>query len=167
MGSTRVGAGRITVARLAAALAFGLLLAPDASTAAGASPARGGGKVGPPVDQVQALLEQARAAYAKLEYERALELTHRAGEFSRNADDDVKISLVEGVMLYSLGRDDEADAAFRKAVALDPEAKLSFPGACARSEAAAGPNIKHNPSGNRPSLLRNGALTHDLCIALL
>jgi tetratricopeptide (TPR) repeat protein len=75
---------------------------------------------------VQALLEQARAAYAKLEYERALDLTHRASEFSRNADDDVKISLVEGVMLYSLGRDDEAEAAFRKAVALDREAKLPF-----------------------------------------
>ncbi|MCE9668308.1 hypothetical protein LY474_10840 [Myxococcus stipitatus] len=61
-----------------------------------------------------------------LEYERALEQISRAKKVSQGPEDDVAVSLYEGVVLAELskGRQDEAEAAFKSALFLDPDAKL-------------------------------------------
>jgi hypothetical protein len=80
----------------------------------------------PQTDDVGRYLDAAQAFYEKLDYERALDQARRAEQFSRGPDDDVKIALIEGIMLASLARDEDADAAFRKGLALKPEAKLPY-----------------------------------------
>ncbi|AKF87429.1 hypothetical protein MFUL124B02_42685 [Myxococcus fulvus 124B02] len=60
-----------------------------------------------------------------LEHERALEQIARAKKVSKGPEDDVAVSLYEGVVLAELSRGkEEADAAFQAALFLDPEAKL-------------------------------------------
>ncbi|WP_254042135.1 hypothetical protein [Myxococcus guangdongensis] len=61
-----------------------------------------------------------------LEHERALEQIARAKKVAKGPEDDVAVSLYEGVVLAELsrGRQEEADAAFQAALFLDPEAKL-------------------------------------------
>ncbi|MFY1827428.1 hypothetical protein ACN47A_16020 [Myxococcus fulvus] len=60
-----------------------------------------------------------------LEHERALEQIERAKKVSKGPEDDVAVSLYEGVVLAELSRGkEEADAAFQAALFLDPEAKL-------------------------------------------
>jgi tetratricopeptide (TPR) repeat protein len=77
-------------------------------------------------DDVARYLDAAQAFYEKLDYERALDQAKRAEQFSHTPDDDVKIALIEGIMLASLARDEDADAAFRKGLALKPDAKLPY-----------------------------------------
>ncbi len=62
--------------------------------------------------------------YEKLEYERALEQLARAKELARGEEEDVRVALYEGIILADLGRRDEAKAAMRTALYLQPDAKL-------------------------------------------
>jgi len=80
----------------------------------------------PGPDDARRYLDSAKAFYEKLDFERALAQVRRATEASRTPDDDVKIALIEGILQANLGHDPEADAAFRKALALGPDAKLPF-----------------------------------------
>ncbi|WP_256569353.1 hypothetical protein [Myxococcus qinghaiensis] len=61
-----------------------------------------------------------------LEHERALEQIVRAKKVSKGPEDDVAVSLYEGVVLAELsqGRQAESDAAFKSALFLNPDAKL-------------------------------------------
>jgi len=61
-----------------------------------------------------------------LEHERALEQIVRAKKVSKGPEDDVAVSLYEGVVLAELsqGRQAESDAAFQAALFLNPDAKL-------------------------------------------
>lgn len=62
--------------------------------------------------------------YEALEYESALEELSKARRFASNVDDAVLLSLYEGAIQADLGRTEASDAAFRVALALQPEAKL-------------------------------------------
>ncbi|WP_163988881.1 hypothetical protein [Pyxidicoccus caerfyrddinensis] len=74
--------------------------------------------------RVQDHLLSARRLYDDLEYERALEQLSEARRFSNGAEDDALLSLYEGVILADLGKPDDAFAAFKAALLLQPEAKL-------------------------------------------
>jgi tetratricopeptide (TPR) repeat protein len=76
--------------------------------------------------EVERYLDAAQALYQKLDYERGLDQARRAEQFSASPSDDVRIALAEGILLSNLARDDEADAAFRAALALRPSAELPW-----------------------------------------
>ncbi len=61
------------------------------------------------------------------EYERALEQIQVARQERHGTDEDVTLSLYEGILLYELRRKDEARAAFRRGLLLRPEAELPVP----------------------------------------
>jgi tetratricopeptide (TPR) repeat protein len=73
---------------------------------------------------VQGYLLSVNRLYEDLEYERALDQLARARRFARSVEDDVALSLYEGVILADMGRWEEASAAFKSALFLRPEAKL-------------------------------------------
>ncbi|WP_164013680.1 hypothetical protein [Pyxidicoccus trucidator] len=100
--------------RIAAAL---LLLGFNTLPLAGQAQERGRGRV-------QDYLLSARRLYDELEYESALEQLSLARRFSGGAEDDVLLSLYEGVIQADLGKTDAAAAAFKAALLLQPEAKL-------------------------------------------
>jgi tetratricopeptide (TPR) repeat protein len=58
------------------------------------------------------------------EYERALDLVQVARQEPHGTDEDVTLSLYEGILLYELRRRDEAKEAFRGAFLLRPQAEL-------------------------------------------
>jgi tetratricopeptide (TPR) repeat protein len=89
--------------------------------ALGAAPAAQGSK-----DEARRYLRSAAAFYDALDFDRALEQAKKAEALSKNPDVDVEIALVEGVLLATLERDDEADAAFRRGLSLQAEAKLPY-----------------------------------------
>jgi hypothetical protein len=62
--------------------------------------------------------------YESLEYERALAQVSSARRFARTVDDDVTLSLYEGIILADLRGLDESTAAFKSALLLRPDAKL-------------------------------------------
>ena len=62
--------------------------------------------------------------YEDLEYEQALEQIGRARRFSSTAQEDVTLSLYEGIILADMSRREAAVAAFRRALSLDPTAVL-------------------------------------------
>jgi tetratricopeptide (TPR) repeat protein len=62
--------------------------------------------------------------YENLEYERALQQIERAKRLAQGAEDEVVLSLYEGIILSEMGRKDEATAAFKSALFLRPDAKL-------------------------------------------
>jgi len=62
--------------------------------------------------------------YSALEYEQALEQISRAKRFARTAEDDVILSLYEGIILADMSRWDESTAAFKAALFVDPKAEL-------------------------------------------
>ncbi|WXH29727.1 hypothetical protein WA016_03686 [Myxococcus stipitatus] len=61
-----------------------------------------------------------------LAYERALEQISRVKKVSQGPEDDVAVSLYEGVILSELskGRQEDAEAAFKSALFLNPDAQL-------------------------------------------
>lgn len=61
------------------------------------------------------------------EYERALDLVQVARQEPHGTDEDVTLSLYEGILLFELRRRDEAKAAFRRAFLLRPQAELPVP----------------------------------------
>ncbi|MBJ6764873.1 hypothetical protein JGU66_29260 [Myxococcaceae bacterium JPH2] len=75
---------------------------------------------------VQAYLLSTSRLIEDLEYERALEQINRAKRVAQGPDDDVALSLYEGVVLAELGRgkQEQANAAFKAALFLRPEAQL-------------------------------------------
>ncbi len=62
--------------------------------------------------------------FESLEYERALEVLAKARPLSRGIQDDVTITLYEGIILAELGRTEQAVAAFREGLLLMPEVRL-------------------------------------------
>lgn len=98
----------------AASLALALLLA-----AAPAGVARADSK-----DAAQTYLLAASRLYENLEYERALEQVRRARTVTTGVADDAAIARYEGVILFDLGKRDEALAAFRESLYLEPDARL-------------------------------------------
>ncbi|HVG63985.1 MAG TPA: hypothetical protein VNA24_35810 [Hyalangium sp.] len=99
-----------------------------AAKGAQAPPAPAGGRPVPaPVsgeDDFQRHLTASVRLYESLEYERALQQLQRARELSRNAEQDVIVSLYEGLILADMGQGEQALAAFKTALLLNPEAKL-------------------------------------------
>ncbi|MCP3138489.1 hypothetical protein [Pyxidicoccus xibeiensis] len=62
--------------------------------------------------------------YEDLEFERALEQLVTARRLSRGIEDDVALSLWEGIILAELSQAEQAAAAFKAALFLQPEARL-------------------------------------------
>jgi tetratricopeptide (TPR) repeat protein len=93
-----------------------------------AAPAPSGGEVAPapsgPEDEFKRHLTASIRLYESLEYERALQQLQRAKELARNAEQDVIVSLYEGLILADMGQGEQAQAAFKTALLLNPEAKL-------------------------------------------
>jgi tetratricopeptide (TPR) repeat protein len=75
-------------------------------------------------DDFQRYLASAARLLESGDFERALEQLRAARQQPHGADDDVRVSLYEGIVLSRLGRDDDAGASFRAALSLDPDAKL-------------------------------------------
>ena len=75
-------------------------------------------------DAAQAYLRATNMLYQKLEYEKALEQLDRARKVAVGLEDDVKISLWEGILFAELGRMEDARTAFNTALALSSDAKL-------------------------------------------
>lgn len=75
--------------------------------------------------QAARYLEAAIRMYRAFEFERALQQLERARSSpSEGLDTDVAIGLYEGIIQLELGREDQASAAFKTALTLDPAAKL-------------------------------------------
>jgi len=62
--------------------------------------------------------------YEDLEYERALAQLERGRSLARTAEENVTLSLYEGVILADMSRWAESEAAFKEALFVRPEAKL-------------------------------------------
>jgi hypothetical protein len=62
--------------------------------------------------------------YQSLEYERALTQIELARKQPHGSDEEVKLSLYEGIIQAELGHQDESTAAFKSALLVQPEAKL-------------------------------------------
>lgn len=62
--------------------------------------------------------------YESLEYERALDQIHLARQGPRNTEEEVTLSLYEGIILVELSQQEQGLAAFKSALLLQPEAKL-------------------------------------------
>lgn len=73
---------------------------------------------------VQKYLFAASRLYQTLEYERAIEQLKRARAASAGVADDAAIARYEGVVLFDMGKRDDALAAFREALYLEPDAAL-------------------------------------------
>ncbi|WP_309888138.1 hypothetical protein [Archangium sp.] len=66
----------------------------------------------------------AEQLYEDLEYERALEQLAQARRLPRSLEEDVRIALLEGLILADMGKRVDARAAFKAGLLLDPEAPL-------------------------------------------
>ncbi|HEX4621632.1 MAG TPA: tetratricopeptide repeat protein [Myxococcaceae bacterium] len=75
---------------------------------------------------VRRYLRSAATFYDKLDFDRALEQARKAESHSSGPEDDVEIALVEGILLANIGKEDDADAAFRRGLSLQPDAKLPY-----------------------------------------
>ena len=94
---------------VAAAVALALSLAPSVSRAQSANP----------------YLSAALKLYGDMEYESTLDVLKKAQAAPGNTlDDDVKIRIYLGLVHRELGHDDEAESAFKAALALDPSVAL-------------------------------------------
>lgn len=69
-------------------------------------------------------LRAAERLYESLEYERALQQLARARKLASSVQQDVEVSLYEGMLYAELGRWAQARASFKAALLLEPEAKL-------------------------------------------
>ncbi len=76
------------------------------------------------IDAPERYLLGASQLYRALEYERALEQLKRARTVSKGVPDDAIIARYEGIILFDAGKPDEAVAAFREALYLEPDAVL-------------------------------------------
>lgn len=69
-------------------------------------------------------LDAAIKLYSAFEFERALSQLDKARAHSEGAEMDVTIALYEGIVQLELGHDEQAEAAFKTALSLDPNANL-------------------------------------------
>lgn len=74
--------------------------------------------------QVKKYFNAAVTLYENLEYEKALKQLGKAKAKANTPDDEAKVSLLEGVVLADMGREDKALAAFKAGFSVDLEAKL-------------------------------------------
>ncbi|WP_245768476.1 hypothetical protein [Stigmatella aurantiaca] len=78
--------------------------------------------------EVQRYLISIRRLYENLEYERALNQIQLAQQQkARSTEDEVTLSLYEGILLAEMGRVEQGTAAFKAALLLKPEAQLPVP----------------------------------------
>lgn len=94
------------------ALRFTLLLAVLSSAAAAQS------------DEIRKYLQTAITLYENLDYEKALKQLKHARTRATGADDEAKLSLLEGVILADMGKEERALTAFKTGFSVDVEAKL-------------------------------------------
>src|SRR5579871_6436103 len=73
-------------------------------------------------------LEAGRASFRDLSFDVALTHLARARQGALSNEDRVLLELYTGLVQAYLGHGDEAKAAFKRALALDPVAKLPEPG---------------------------------------
>jgi hypothetical protein len=81
----------------------------------------------PEVTEARRYIQAAAVLFGALDNKRALEQLARAKAVPHSVEDDVLISLYEGLIQSDNGRAEESEAAFRAAFALDPEAALPIP----------------------------------------
>lgn len=77
-----------------------------------------------PGTEVRPYLVSVGRLYEDLEFERALEQFVTARHLCRGLEDDVALSLWESILLADLSRTEQAAAAFKSALFLQPEARL-------------------------------------------
>jgi tetratricopeptide (TPR) repeat protein len=75
-------------------------------------------------DQAARYIVAGERLYESLEYERALAQFAQARRLPRTLAEDVRIALFDGLILSDMGMHDEARAAFKTGLLLDPEAQL-------------------------------------------
>jgi hypothetical protein len=80
-----------------------------------------------PVRDVRRYLAVARRLVENFEYERALQQLERAKEMPGSAETDVLIPLCEGIIHRELRQMDQATAAYKTALLLNPNAQLPWP----------------------------------------
>jgi tetratricopeptide (TPR) repeat protein len=78
-------------------------------------------------EQSERYIAAAERLYESLEYERALAQFAQARRLPRSLAQDVRIALFEGLILSDMGMHEEAVAAFKSALLLEPEATLPAP----------------------------------------
>jgi tetratricopeptide (TPR) repeat protein len=74
--------------------------------------------------EVKQYLNSAAALFENLEYEKALKQVEKAKTKASGAEDELLISLYEGVILAEQGKTEKALAAFKAGLSMDPDAKL-------------------------------------------
>lgn len=74
--------------------------------------------------EVKKYMNTAITLYENLEYEKALKQLKQAKVKSTGPDDDAKISLLEGIVLADMGREEKALTAFKTGFSVDLDAKL-------------------------------------------
>jgi tetratricopeptide (TPR) repeat protein len=74
--------------------------------------------------EVKKYVNTAITLYENLEYEKALKQLKLARAKSTGADDDARVSLLEGIVLADMGREEKALTAFKTGFSVDVEAKL-------------------------------------------
>jgi hypothetical protein len=75
-------------------------------------------------NEFQTYLNAAMRLYESLEYEQALQRLSRARRHAQGVEDDVIISLYEGIIHADMGRKEQARASFRDGLLLRPDANL-------------------------------------------
>ena len=75
-------------------------------------------------DEAARYITSAERLYEDLDYERALEQLTQARRLPRSLEEDVRLALLEGLILADMGRRVDARAAFKAGLLLDPEAPL-------------------------------------------
>ncbi|MDC0709176.1 hypothetical protein POL68_11940 [Stigmatella sp. ncwal1] len=78
-------------------------------------------------DNIRSHLLLIQQLLVNTDYERALDQVQVARQERHGTDEDVTLSLYEGILLYELRRKDEGKAAFRRAFLLRPQAELPVP----------------------------------------
>ncbi len=74
--------------------------------------------------EVKKFVNAAITLYENLEYEKALKQLQKARAKAAGPDDEMKIGLLEGIVLADLGKEERSLTAFKTAFGLDPDAKL-------------------------------------------
>ncbi|EPX63705.1 TPR domain protein [Cystobacter fuscus DSM 2262] len=74
--------------------------------------------------EVKNCITSIRHLYKSLDYEHALSQIQLARQMQRGTEDEVTLSLYEGLILYDMGKQDEALTAFRAALLLRPDVAL-------------------------------------------
>lgn len=74
--------------------------------------------------EVGKYLQAAIALYENLEYAKSLAQVQKAKSKAKSPDDEARCSVLEGIVLADMGKDDKASKAFTEAFSVDPELKL-------------------------------------------